>query len=96
MTAALDVSAFGEDGLEGVRLIPEEQFVLHEIIGSGGFAEVYKATWILQHQVVAVKRLRILPRERQMWEAFCKEIRELLGRFLPIFSLTECPPGSLG
>ena len=57
---------------------------MHELIGSGGFADVFRATWAegvrrekaapLQPLQVAVKQLRSLPREARGLEAFCREI----------------------
>ena len=35
-----------EAALDGVRMIGEEELALHELVGSGGFAEVYRASWV--------------------------------------------------
>jgi len=32
--------------LAGVRVVPRDDLMLHELIGTGGFAEVFRATWL--------------------------------------------------
>ena len=74
--------------LRGVRIVQPEELCMHELIGSGGFADVFRATWSdravgavvgggrtsASELQVAVKQLRSLPRETRGLEAFCKEI----------------------
>ena len=33
-----------EAALQGVRLMGEEELLLHELVGTGGFAEVFRAS----------------------------------------------------
>ncbi|KAL1527197.1 hypothetical protein AB1Y20_015876 [Prymnesium parvum] len=62
--------------LANVKLIDVSELTLHELVGSGGFAEVFRATWKngAERRQVAVKQLRVLPKESQMLQSFCKEV----------------------
>ena len=39
------LATVARDALETTRQIGEDELVLHDVIGTGGFAEVYRATW---------------------------------------------------
>ena len=45
MPARARLATVARDALETTRQIGEDELVLHDVIGTGGFAEVYRATW---------------------------------------------------
>ena len=58
--------------------------LLHELVGAGGFAEVFRATWRPKAgggsvRTVAVKQLRDLPHQPAPLRAFCSEISIMQG-----------------
>jgi tRNA A-37 threonylcarbamoyl transferase component Bud32 len=54
--------------------IPGHDLVSEELIGQGGFADVYKGTWCSQHHRVAIKTIRITDLNDNVKQNFLDEI----------------------
>ena len=103
-------AGYGQDGasmlraaLRGVRIVQPEELSMHELIGSGGFAEVFRATWTDRaagsEMQVAAKQPRSLPREAHGLHSFCRECA-LMQRLkhpnvLPLLGVTVSPSGTV-
>ena len=62
----------------------EEELLIHELVGAGGFAQVFRASWRPKAgggsvRTVAVKQLRDLPHQPAPLRAFCSEISLMQG-----------------
>ena len=93
-----------EAALQGVRLMGEEELLLHELVGAGGFAEVFRASWRPKAggesvRTVAVKQLRDLPHHPAPLRAFCREIGIMQGfahpNVLALLGVCAAADGSL-
>ena len=93
-----------EAALHGVRLMAEEELLLHELVGSGGFAEVFRASWRPKAgegsaRTVAVKQLKDLPHHPAPLRAFCREISIMQGlahpNVLALLGVCAAADGSL-
>jgi tRNA A-37 threonylcarbamoyl transferase component Bud32 len=72
-----------QDVLKAQNPVEESKFFLHiprhdldteELIGQGGFADVYKGTWCSQHHRVAIKTIRITDLNDNVKQNFLDEI----------------------